>query len=60
MISNNNMDNPKYSNICMDYEEQLKLDCNIITESNKFQCEQVKKLLEECYNFKDKKINKDK
>ena len=51
------MDKPKYTNICIDYEEQLKRDCNIITESNKFHCEQVKKLLEECYKFKEKKIN---
>lgn len=49
------MDNPKYSNICVDYEEQLKRDCNIVSNANEFHCEQVKKLLEECYKFKETK-----
>ena len=49
------MDNPKYSNICVDYEEQLKRYCNIVSNANEFHCEQVKKLLEECYKFKEKK-----
>ena len=55
VISNIIMDNPKYSNICVDYEEQLKRDCNIVSNANEFHCEQVKKLLEECYKFKEKK-----
>ena len=52
------METNKYSDICVDYEEQLKRDCNIITESTKFHCEQVKKSLEECYKFKEKKQHK--
>ena len=54
------MEKNKYSDICVDYEEQLKKDCNNITKTNNIHCEQVKKLLEECYIFKEKKLNKPK
>ena len=52
------MENQKYSQICVDYEELMKRDCNIIEQENKLQCEHIKKLLENCYQFKEKKFKK--
>ena len=52
------MDTTKYANICVDYEELMKKDCEKITEKNKIHCDQVKQLLENCYQFKEKKSKK--
>jgi hypothetical protein len=52
------MENPKYSQICVDYEELMKRDCNTIGPTNKLHCEHIKKLLENCYQFKEKKSKK--
>ena len=57
LMSNHIMDNSKYTNICLDYKDLLQTDCKQISTLNEYHCEQVKKLLEECYKFKDKKIN---
>jgi len=51
------MENPKYSQICGNYEELMKKDCKTIEPTNKLQCEQIKNLLENCYQFKEKKSN---
>lgn len=52
------MDNSKYSNICKDYENILKDEC----EDGKIKddyCYRVSILLESCYKFKDMKITKE-
>lgn len=54
------MEEHKYSGICIDYEELLKRDCNNTNGLHPIYCEQIKKLLEECYKFKDKKMNQHK
>lgn len=54
------METVKYAKICVDYEELMKRDCEKVTEQNKIHCDQVKQLLENCYQFKDKKIHQHK
>jgi hypothetical protein len=51
------MDNTKYSNICQDYEIILKEECQGQKNKDEY-CDMVSTLLENCYNFKKIKLNK--
>jgi len=51
------MENTKYSNICHDYEIILKEKC-IGEKINEPYCDMVSTLLENCYDFKKKKLKK--
>ena len=50
------MDTTKYANICVDYEELMKKDCEKIIKIKSIVT--VKQLLENCYQFKEKKSKK--
>jgi hypothetical protein len=51
------MENTKYSNICNDYEKILKEECQGQKNKDEY-CDMVSTLLENCYNFKKIKLNK--
>jgi|UniRef100_A0A6C0CXS3 hypothetical protein len=51
------MEDTKYSNICQDYEIILKEECQGQKNKDEY-CDMVSTLLENCYNFKKIKLNK--
>jgi|TARA_Y100000389_G_C17321064_1_gene443066 hypothetical protein len=50
------MENIKYVNLCIDYEEKVKTHCDMITIQNSDYCDGLKTLLNDCYNFKEQKL----